>query len=128
MGPMATKGCLLLAGRKRGQNVAQTLGLKNTDKPVDEWSKIISNILGQSGTRLCVLNKVEIEDTLIRVYLSDTMCSSGEELGSSKEIIFTLGVIQGALEEITGNKRMIGKQIGSVLRGENYDIVEYTFR
>jgi len=68
-----------------------------------------------------------MEETLIRAYLSDTMCSSGEDLGSPRMLTFTLGVIQGALEEATG-KRMTGKQIGSVLRGESYDIVEYTFK
>ncbi len=127
VGTMAIKGSLVLAGRKRGQKVAQTLGLSNTDKPVEVWSKTIADVLGKSGTKLCILNEVQLESELIRVYLSDTMCSSGEEIGSSQMLGFTLGVIQGALEEVTG-KKMIGKQIGSVLRGENYDIVEYTFK
>lgn len=124
---MAVKGSLVLAGRKRGHNVAEALGLNNTNKPVEEWSKIISDALGKPGTRLCILSKVEIEDTLIRAYLSDTMCSAGEELGSPQMLYFTLGVIQGVLEKITG-RNMKGKQIGSVLRGASYDIVEYTFK
>ncbi len=124
---MAVKGSLILAGRRRGQKVAQALGLTNTNKPVEEWTKIISDALGKPGTRLCILNKIEMEDTLIRAYLSDTMCSAGEELGSPRMLNFTLGVIQGALEKVTG-KKMTGKQIGSVLRGESYDIVEYTFK
>ncbi len=73
------------------------------------------------------MNEVQLESELIRVSLSDTMCSSGEEMGSSRVLDFTLGVIQGALEEVTG-KKMRGKQVSSVLRGGNYDIVEYTFK
>lgn len=127
VGAMAIKGSLVLAGRKRGQKVAQALGLSNTDKPVEVWSKAIADVLGKSGTKLCILNEVQLESELIRVSLSDTMCSSGEEMGSSRVLDFTLGVIQGALEEVTG-KKMRGKQVSSVLRGGNYDIVEYTFK
>ncbi|MCF6237143.1 MAG: hypothetical protein L3J70_12355 [Gammaproteobacteria bacterium] len=127
VGTMAIKGSLVLAGRKRGQKVAQALGLSNTDKPVEVWSKAIADVLGKSGTKLCILNEVQLESELIRVSLSDTMCSSGEEMGSSRVLDFTLGVIQGALEEVTG-KKMRGKQVSSVLRGGNYDIVEYTFK
>jgi len=115
---------LILAGRIRGRNVVNDLGLRNTDKPIAEWSMQISKALGIEGTRLCTLVKAEHDGDIIRVYLSDTVCSAGESPGSSRNLTFTQGVIQGAIEEATGRK-LKGVQTGSVLRGQDYDIIEF---
>ncbi|HBY77432.1 MAG TPA: hypothetical protein DEG47_10655, partial [Cyanobacteria bacterium UBA11148] len=57
-------------------------------------------------------------------YTRETVCSAGEPQGSSRQCTFTLGAIQGFLEAFLG-KRLRGIQTESVLRGGNYDILEY---
>jgi len=127
MGTQAARGNLVLAGRKRGQRIAKDLDLVNTDKPIEEWSEMLANAIGKTGTRLCTVNKVENQGNIIHVYLSDTVCSANEEPGSPRQLTFTLGAIQGALETIM-NVRLSGSQIGSILRGQDYDIIEFKVR
>ncbi len=115
---------LILAGRIRGRNLVKDLGLSNSTKPIEEWSNLIKEALGENGTRLCIVEKIEVDNNILRAYLSETVCSAGEEQGSSRKVTFTLGVIQGAIEEVIG-KRLIGKQVGSVLRGQDYDIIDF---
>ncbi|MCF6297224.1 MAG: hypothetical protein L3J08_04445 [Flavobacteriaceae bacterium] len=115
---------LIFAGRIRGSGLVKDLDLSNTKKPLEEWSQLIKDALGVDGTRLCIIKKIEIDGGILRTYLEETVCSAGEEKGSSRKVSFTLGVIQGALEEVTG-KKLIGRQTGSVLRGQNYDIIDF---
>jgi len=127
MGKDATRGNLIRAGRLRGIEVANKLGLSKTDKPMSEWSALVADAIGKNGTRLCTIAKLEEEDGIYRVFLSDTICSADEEPGSTRELSFTQGAIQGAIEETTGH-RLSGEQTGSVLRGDEYDIVEFKIR
>ena len=127
MGPDAARGNLIRAGHFRGVEIVKNLGLSNTSAPISEWSNKVAEAIGKDGTRLCIVHKIEQEDEVYRVFLSDTICSADEPLGSNRKLSFTQGAIQGALEEATGN-RLIGEQTGSVLRGDNYDIVEYKIR
>lgn len=115
---------LILAGRIRGRNLVKDLGLSMTNKPLLEWSQLVKDTLGENGTKLCIIEKIEIDGDIIRTFLSETVCSAGEEQGSSRKVTFTLGAVQGAIEEITG-KRLVGKQTGSVLRGQDYDIIDF---
>ena len=127
MGLQAARGNLVLAGRKRGKTIANQLNLKQTDKPVEEWSEMVREAIGKNGTCLCDIVNVSVNDDSITVDLQDTVCSAGEEQGSPRELTFTLGAIQGVLEEITG-RRMTGKQTASVLRGGDYDSIIFTLR
>jgi len=127
MGVKAARGNLVLAGRKRGKAIAEQLGLVNTDKPVEEWSAMVRDAIGKKGTCLCDIVNVAVNNEIIRVDLLDTVCSAGEEPGSPRQLTFTLGAIQGVLEEITG-RRMTGKQVASVLRGGEFDSIEFTVR
>ncbi len=125
LGVNGARANLILAGRIRGRNLIKAFDLANTDKPLNEWSAIVKDALGHRGTRLCTISKVEqINDSLLRMYLNETVCSAGEEQGSSRELTFTLGVMYGIIEEITGNKLQV-KQTGSVLRGQDYDIIDF---
>lgn len=123
MGEHAARGNLIRAGIKRGNTVSRTLGISKTDKPLEEWASMISDAIGMDGTRLCHIAKVEQDGDIIRVYLSDTICSAGEEPGSSRQLSFTLGAVQGAIEEAMG-ERFSAKQTGSILRGQDHDIIE----
>ncbi|TPW17539.1 MAG: putative hydrocarbon binding protein (contains V4R domain) [Halothiobacillaceae bacterium] len=127
MGVQGARANLILAGRIRGQTIAKNLGLSNTDKPMAVWSAMVREAIGKNGTRLCDVVKVEEEGDILRVFLSETVCSAGEAPGSPRLLTFTQGAIHGALEEITG-KKFIGVQTGSVLRGQEYDIIDFRER
>lgn len=127
MGVQAAKGNLILAGRKRGKVLAHDLNLSQTEKPLEEWSLLVKDALGEGGTRLCSIVNITQDEEFIKVDLLDTICSAGEELGSARQLTFTLGAIQGALEEITG-KQMRATQTGSVLRGQTYDSLQFAMR
>ncbi len=127
LGEKGARANLVLAGRLRGRTIIQNLGLSNTDKALAEWSIAVKEAIGENGTRLCTIAKVEEENDILRIYLSETVCSAGEELGSERQLTFTLGAIQGAVEEATG-KKFLAKQTGSVLRGQDYDIIDFQER
>jgi len=127
MGIPAARGNLVLAGRKRGKTIVTDLGLSQSSLPLQDVTNALANALGKDGTKLCSIEKIEMNEASYLVYLKDTICSAGEEPGSARQLTFTMGAIQGALEEVTGN-RMTSKQIGSVLRGDDFDIVELTVR
>ncbi len=127
MGKDAASGNLIRAGRLRGIELARSLGLTKTDKPISEWSAMIADAVGKNGTRLCTIVKLEEGDGIFRAYLSETICSAGEAPGSTRKLTFTQGAVLGAIEEATGH-RLSGEQTGSVLRGDDYDIVEFTIR
>lgn len=119
---------LISAGRKRGQTIAQQAGLdgKGIGDPA-AIARTLDAAVGQSGTKLCQVRAVTTNGSKIRVDLAETVCSAGEPQGSPRELTFTLGAVQGALETITGRK-LKGKQVGSVLRGGAFDTIEFDDR
>lgn len=127
LGEKGARANLVLAGRIRGRTIIQDLELSNTDKSLEEWTAAVKEAIGEMGTRLCDISKVEKDGGILRVYLSETVCSAGEDPGSSRQLTFTLGAIQGAVEEATG-KKFFAKQTGSVLRGQDYDIIDFEER
>ena len=124
LGEKAAAIALLSAGRARGRNLAQELGLKGSALSFDEVTTLLQQTLGKEGTRLCIVDKIVEVGDRIQVSCHETVCSAGEEPGSGRKLSFTLGAIQGALEQLTG-KRLRGKQIESVLTGSQFDVVEF---
>ncbi|HEY9828751.1 MAG TPA: hypothetical protein V6D19_25295 [Stenomitos sp.] len=124
LGEKATAIALISAGRARGKQLVESLGLAGKSIPLEDLTSKMAFALGKDGTRLLLLDKIEQEGELYRVYARETVCSSGEAVGSGRQCTFTLGAVQGALEAITG-KRFRGKQIESVLRGGTHDAFEY---
>lgn len=124
---LGSKTCaiaLVAAGRIRGKKLAQDLGLVNSSISLDEAAQKMRQVLGKDGTRLCKIEKISQDGDVIKVYTSETVCSAGEEQGSSRTCTFTLGAVWGALEQITG-KRLEGKHTESVLRGGKHDVFEF---
>lgn len=117
---------MLSAGRQQGKSSVQELGLVNKGAflSLEEIREKANQILGKEGTRLCIIDKIEQDDEVYRVYAKETFCSSGEPKGSLRECTYTLGAIQGFLEALLG-KRLKGQQIASVLHGSTHDILEY---
>ncbi|MEO8892971.1 MAG: hypothetical protein ABI417_15895 [Coleofasciculaceae cyanobacterium] len=118
---------MISAGRKQGKILALEQNLDNKFGSVSfaEIQEILNQILGKDGTRLCLIEKIEQEGNVFKVYSKETICSTGEAEGSLRNCTYTLGAIQGFLEVLTG-QRLQGKQTESVLRGGNYDLLEYS--
>lgn len=118
---------LISAGRKQGRNSVEELGLVNKGAALSlaEVRDKANQILGKEGTRLCIIDKIEQDGQVYKVYTKETFCSSGEPDGSSRLCTYTLGAIQGFLEAFLG-KRLRGRQTDSVLRGGTHDVLEYS--
>jgi hypothetical protein len=125
LGEKATAIALIAAGRRRGKNLAQELGLTIANLSLDDIASKLGFALGKDGTRLCLINRIEAEGHVIKVYTSETLCSAGEAPGSERKCTYTLGAVWGALEQTVG-KRLQGKHVESVLRGGQYDVFEFT--
>jgi predicted hydrocarbon binding protein len=127
LGAKAAAIALIAAGRQRGKHLADELDLTNKSLEIslEELTKRAAFALGKEGTCLCIIDKLEQEDNTYKVYTRETICSAGEFEGSQRQCTFTMGAIQGFLEAFLG-KRLRGKQIKSVLRGDDFDVLEYT--
>lgn len=124
LGEKAAAITLIAAGRNRGKQLAEQLGLNNENSNLDNVVPALQKALGKDGTRLCLVDKLESSGEIIKVYCQETICSAGEPQGSPRKLSFTLGAIQGVLEKVTG-KRLRGKQVESVLRGSDHDVIEF---
>ena len=74
---------------------------------LEEIASKLNHALGKEGTRLCMIDKIEQDGDRIKVYTSETVCSSGEPQGSDRKCTYTLGAVWGALGQIFG-KRLRG--------------------
>jgi hypothetical protein len=124
LGEKAAAIALIAAGRVRGKQLVKELGLPEREITLEELTKILQQALGVDGTRLCIVDRIVDSDGIILVYCRETICSSGEAVGSPRNLTYTLGALQGALEQGLG-KRLRGKQTESVLRGGSHDVVSF---
>lgn len=122
LGEKAAAIALVTAGRARGKQLAVQLEFDNGS--LEELAGLLNHALGTQGTRLCLIDQIIQDGEVIRVHCRETICSSGEPQGSSRNLTYTLGAIQGVLEQVRG-KRMRGKQVESVLRGSHQDVLEF---
>ena len=122
LGEKAALIAAIAAGRARGRDLAQGLGLAGME--LDKATLLIQQALGINGTKLCLIDKIEDLDNGYRVYCREAACSTDEAEGSSRKLSFTLGAIQGALESMT-KKRLRGKQVESVYLGGSHDVIEF---
>ncbi|MCA9525575.1 MAG: 4-vinyl reductase [Myxococcales bacterium] len=130
LGPQATAIALTGAGRKRGANLAESLGLKRGSASLGTLGDVavkLNDALGTEGTRLCMVDSIDVQDDKVIVRTRETVCSAYEEQGSPRKCTFTLGAIHGALEYLL-DKPFFGKHTGSVLRGDTHDVFEFTPR
>ena len=125
LGEKATAIALVSAGRTRGKNLVTELGLAGANPSLEELASKLDHALGENGTRLCKVDKIEDTGDKIKVYTHETVCSAGEEQGSPRKCTYSMGAVQGAIETIQ-NKRYRAKHTESVLRGGSHDIFELT--
>ncbi len=124
LGEKAAMITLIAAGRTRGKQVAEQLGIAGKSTALAELAPLLQQALGKDGTRLCIVDKIEQTDESIKVYCRETICSAGEPQDSPRKLTFTQGAIQGVIEAVMGN-RLRGKQTESVLRGSTHDVIEF---
>ena len=124
LGEKAAAIALISAGRQRGKQLAQQLGLTGQSLVSENVLALLKTALGKEGTRLCIVEKIAEVGESITVSCRESICSAGEPNGSPRKLTFTLGAIQGVLEQISG-KRLRGKQTESVLRGSIHDVIEF---
>jgi hypothetical protein len=125
LGEKAAAIAMLAAGRLRGKGLAKDLNLVGLNVSLDEATAMVSKALGKDGTRLCIIDKIVDSGETYCVYCRETIGSAGEPPGSRVRLSFTIGAIQGVLEEVT-QKRLRGKQIASVLDGSDHDVIEFS--
>lgn len=126
LGTRAALVSLRAAGRSRGRGLVDELGLADSVNSPEEAAGPLAEALGPNGTRLCIVEGItKLDEDTYRVDLSETICSCLEEPGSTTELSYTFGAVQGALERLVGAK-VRGKQTGSVLRGHEFDTVEFS--
>lgn len=124
LGAQASNVALKAAGRMRGKALATSLGFGDRVIPLAEAVDALRAALGKDGTRLCYVESITQEGDEYVMSLSETVCSAGEPQGSDRQLTFTLGAVHGALEVMT-QARFRGKQVGSVLRGDAYDVIRF---
>ena len=124
LGHRAAAVALKAAGRARGHQLAAELGLEGSAPSPEEAQAVLNRVLGVDGTRLCVVDRVERDGEMYRVWTKETICSAGEPDGSDRQCSYTLGAIHGAVESIYGT-RLRGKHTDCVLRGGTHDVMEF---
>jgi hypothetical protein len=127
LGEKAASISAAAAGRLRGKSLVAELGFAGSKPDLETATAALRKALGEEGTRLCIIDKIEATETGYRVYCRETICSAGEPQGSSRTLSFTLGAVQGALETMM-EQRLRGTQVESVLRGGQHDVIELAFR
>ena len=123
LGEKAALIALIAAGRARGKQLAAELNIQ-AGMPIEQIAADMRDALGTEGTRLCVIDKIEMAGEAYQVFCRETICSSSEPQGSPRTLSYTMGALQGVLEIATG-KRLRGTQVQSVLRGSNHDVAEF---
>lgn len=124
LGKKAIAIALIAAGRTRGKNLTDSLGLSNSKISLEEVASKLNFALGNNGTKLCLVEKVEQINDSILVHAKETLFSSLEEKNSFRGCNYTLGVIWGALESIY-DRRYQGSHVESVPSGGIQDVFSF---
>ncbi|MBS0658646.1 MAG: hydrocarbon-binding protein [Verrucomicrobia bacterium] len=125
LSPEGAAAVFTQAGRLRGKNLANSLGMAGKSPAYPDLVNILNNAIGAPGTKLCRIDAVRAEGNDIYVDTSETVCSAGEPTGSSRLCTFTLGAIWGALETMYG-RPMTASQTASVLTGGAHDTFRFS--
>jgi predicted hydrocarbon binding protein len=123
LGEKATGVALVAAGRMRGKKLADELGLKGTTQSLEDATKQVAQVLGAEGSRLCIIDRIEMVGDVVKVYTSETLCAVGGN-GTPPRCTFTLGIVWGVLTELM-QKKLKGSHTESVLHGGAYDVFEF---
>ena len=121
LGTEGTAAALIAAGRQRGKDVADSLGLTGSNIPTSEIASKLDSVFGASGTKLCSIREViETPEGGYLIKAGETVCMAGEPAGSSRYCTYTMGALIGCMESITG-KTLGGKHVVKITDGSPTD-------
>jgi V4R domain len=106
---VAGRAPIVAAGRKRGYDVIEGLGLLgSTSDPAQIYAQLNAT-LGAQGTKLCLIQRITVKPNGgFEVTLTDSACTGGVT-ADEPICAFTLGVFVGAFHALTG-VRMTGHE------------------
>ncbi|KPV53695.1 hypothetical protein SE17_08135 [Kouleothrix aurantiaca] len=126
---VAGRAPIVAAGRKRGYDLVESLGLLGTTQDAATIQRTLAAALGADGTRLCVVNSIAPSDSGgYTVHIREGACTTGQE-SSEPLCAFTMGVFVGALHGITGAQMRGTESVCSACGAEAcvYQIEPVTF-
>lgn len=101
---VAGRAPIVAAGRQRGYDLVESLGLLGSTADADVIQKKLDAALGAEGTRLCLIKAVTKKPNGgFEFRLTETACTTGQQ-SSEPLCAFTLGVFVGAVHAITGQR------------------------
>ena len=104
----AGRALIVASGKNRGHSLKDMLkGVNPSDDAA--ITAALSNVLGESGTRLCLVNQINKNPTGYDVHITESACAAGVK-ADEPICAYTLGVFIGAMEVISG-KRMYGQEL-----------------
>lgn len=98
---IADRTPVVAAGRKRGTELIEQLGLRGSTTDCAKIHKLLDSALGVDGTRLCLVQSIKATPNGgYEVRITESACTAGQ---SSNEPLcaFTLGVFVGAIQALT---------------------------
>jgi predicted hydrocarbon binding protein len=99
---VAGRAPIVAAGRKRGYDVMEELGLLGSTKDGRELKNKLNEALGLKGTRLCLVESVTARPNGgYDVRITESACTAGQT-SSEPLCAYTLGVFIGAVHALTG--------------------------
>jgi hypothetical protein len=101
---VADRAPIVAAGRKRGQDVVEGLGLLGSTRDSAIIREKLDAALGANGTRLCIVRSVEAKPNGgYEVRITEGACTAGQT-SSEPHCAFTIGVFIGAIGAIIGER------------------------
>jgi predicted hydrocarbon binding protein len=115
---VAGRAPIISAGRTRGYELVESLGLANSTKDADTIREKLDAALGENGTRLCLVKKVLAKDNGgYEVHIAESACTAGQKTDQPL-CAFTLGAFIGAIHALTGT-RMLGTETSCAACGND---------
>lgn len=106
---LADRAPIIAAGRKRGADVIESLGLTGKLTDASKIQEQLSPVLGAEGTRLCLIQSIAPRGQGYEVRITEGACTMNQT-SDAPLCAFTLGVFIGAISALTG-QRMTGKEL-----------------
>jgi predicted ArsR family transcriptional regulator len=93
---------IITASRARGNDAVEEAGLLNFTKDSGVILEKLNEVFGEKGTRLCLIQSVTSKPNGgYTIHLTECACSYGQK-AEEPACSYTLGVIIGAVQAITG--------------------------
>jgi predicted hydrocarbon binding protein len=101
---VADRAPVVAAGRQRGYDLIEQLGLLGSTTDPALIHQHLSAALGEQGTRLCIIKSMTLKPNQgYEVRLFEGACTAGQS-SITPLCAFTLGVFIGAVHAITGTR------------------------